>query len=266
MQNGAIRINRVKADFRDLSDYWQLSMHDNYNGFIPRMCFSYDERYFFSCGHDGNVFSYKFYPENEDYTTAVVKQTPVFKKYESIYDESGYDHLSLEQAIVKAEEDRKTNLANYNKQQYLDKLFSLRKAFHQLIKRNKKLPPTQIIPRDMLELDPRISMDLQEKLDAQLQLVKRKLAFEVEKSEIRMKKSLHHFINPLDLFPISVQGIKNGLRVSTLRQRRLNAMFFEMHHIVDKKIIEAELKGRYIKSNLFKYFIIFFLIFKCSLA
>lgn len=248
MQNGAIRINRVKEDFRDLSDYWQLSMHDNYNGFVPRMSFSYDDKYFFSCGHDGNVFSYKFYPEDDNYTKSVPSQKTVFKKYESLYDDdTSYTELSLEQAIVKKEEDRKTNLANYNKKQYLDKLFALRKEFHQLLKRNKKLPPTQIIPRTILELDPRISKDLQDKLDAELGLVKRKLAFDVEKSEIKMKKLMQHFIDPLDLFPITVKGINNNLRVTTLRQRKLSPEFFEMHLVVDKKIIEAELKGRYIK-------------------
>lgn len=247
MQNGAIRINRVKEDFRDLSDYWQLSMHDNYNGYVPRMCFSYDEQYFFTCGHDGNVFSYRFYPENDEYIRAAPKITPLFKRLESLYDdETTYTDLSLEQAIVKAEEDRKTNLANYNKKQYLERLFSLRKEFQQLLKRNQKLLPTQIIPREMLELDPRITSNLEEKLNAELELVKRKLAYDVEKSSIRMEKLKIHYIDPLDVFPISVQGVNNNLRVTTLRQRKLYPGFYDMHLIVDQKIIEAELKGRYI--------------------
>lgn len=68
MQDGTIRVNKVNPqDFRDLSDYWTLAMHENLNGFVPRMAFSYDEKYFFSCGHDGNVFAYTFHPENDDY-------------------------------------------------------------------------------------------------------------------------------------------------------------------------------------------------------
>lgn len=48
MQNGAIRVNRVNQDnFHDLSDYWLLTMHDNFNGQITRMCFNYNNKYFF---------------------------------------------------------------------------------------------------------------------------------------------------------------------------------------------------------------------------
>lgn len=43
MPDGAIRINRVKEeDFRDLSDYWINSMHDNLNGAVNSIQFSYD--------------------------------------------------------------------------------------------------------------------------------------------------------------------------------------------------------------------------------
>lgn len=60
MRNGAIRINKIKEDFRDLSDYWLLNMHDNLNGIIPSIQFSYDNKMIFSIGHDGNLFSYEW--------------------------------------------------------------------------------------------------------------------------------------------------------------------------------------------------------------
>lgn len=60
MHNGAIRINKIKEDFRDLSDYWLLNMHDNLNGIIPSIQFSYDNKMIFSIGHDGNLFSYEW--------------------------------------------------------------------------------------------------------------------------------------------------------------------------------------------------------------
>lgn len=59
MRNGAIRINKIKEDFRDLSDYWLLNMHANLNGIIPSIQFSYDSKIMFSVGHDGNLFSYE---------------------------------------------------------------------------------------------------------------------------------------------------------------------------------------------------------------
>lgn len=60
MRTGAIRINKIKEDFRDLSDYWLLNMHDNLNGIIPCIQFSYDNKMLFSIGYDGNLFSYEW--------------------------------------------------------------------------------------------------------------------------------------------------------------------------------------------------------------
>jgi hypothetical protein len=69
METGQIRVNRVNPnDHTDLSDYWLYSMHDNTNGRIRRMCFSYDQNFMFSCGDDGNIFSYQVnFEENGDY-------------------------------------------------------------------------------------------------------------------------------------------------------------------------------------------------------
>lgn len=62
--NGEIRVCRVNAkDYTDFSDYWTLSMHDNYYGFISKMLISYDNKMLLTCGHDGNLFSYVI---NED--------------------------------------------------------------------------------------------------------------------------------------------------------------------------------------------------------
>lgn len=60
MSDGKIRINRIKADWRDLSDFWQLSMHDNFFGKIAAIKFSFDKKFMFSIGSDGNLFSYNW--------------------------------------------------------------------------------------------------------------------------------------------------------------------------------------------------------------
>lgn len=163
MEDGTIRVNRVNPDdHRDLSDYWKLPMHDNFKGFIPKMCFSFDEQYFFTCGADGNVFSYTFHPENGDY----IKQRHLrvrtsLRTLPIIEDVDGYKTLSLEQRKVKAEEDRIEALANKHKQEVLVRLKQLKLRYDELLKRNSKLPPTQIIPRKELEVDPRITQNLE---------------------------------------------------------------------------------------------------------
>jgi cilia- and flagella-associated protein 44 len=60
MGHGKIRINHLKENWRDLSGFWQLSMHDNFLGKIPAIKFSFDKKFMFSVGSDGNLFSYSW--------------------------------------------------------------------------------------------------------------------------------------------------------------------------------------------------------------
>lgn len=87
---------------------------------------------------------------------------------------------------------------------------------------------------------------IKDKLDADLQLVKRKLAFDVEKSALGMRKMIIHFVEDLDVFPICVYGIRTNTYVRVFRQRQLRPQFYEMQQLVESRIIEAELKGRYL--------------------
>lgn len=163
MEDGSLRVNKVNPeDHTDLSDYWKLPMHDNFKGYIPKMLFSFDETYFFTCGEDGNVFSYTFHPENDDFNKQRqlrVKSTS--KTLAPIEDIDGYKTLSLEQTKVKAEEDRIEALANKHKNEILLRLKQLKLKYDELLKINAKLPPTQINPRKILEIDPRITNNLE---------------------------------------------------------------------------------------------------------
>ena len=68
MGDGKIRIVKIdQTDYRNLRDYWSLSMHDCEYGTIKQICFNYNGSIMFSCGVDGNIFSYNFHPENNDY-------------------------------------------------------------------------------------------------------------------------------------------------------------------------------------------------------
>lgn len=60
MGDGKIRINRLKEDWQDLTDYWLLGMHDNFFGRIPSIQFSFDNKFLFSVGADGNLFAYNW--------------------------------------------------------------------------------------------------------------------------------------------------------------------------------------------------------------
>lgn len=60
MEHGQIRVCKLKPEnYADLSDYWILSMHDNFNGCIPKIILSHNQTMLFTCGYDGNLFSYE---------------------------------------------------------------------------------------------------------------------------------------------------------------------------------------------------------------
>jgi WD40 repeat protein len=59
MEHGEIRICKINPeDDVDFSNYWILSMHENNNGLISSICFSYDYKMLLTCGYDGNIYSF----------------------------------------------------------------------------------------------------------------------------------------------------------------------------------------------------------------
>lgn len=93
--------------------------------------------------------------------------------------------------------------------------------------RNELLPLSQKLTLDDLKLDERITEDLQEKLDFQMSIVRRKKQFDFEKVKLAGKKIKEHFIDPID-FPIQVIGINNGKSVFSFRIRKLGEDFFRL--------------------------------------
>lgn len=73
--------------------------------------------------------------------------------------------------------------------------------------RNNELIPSQQLTTKEIELDPRITKDLLDTLNAELDLVKRKLEYPVEKAKISEKKLREYLVEPLDSIPITVVGI-----------------------------------------------------------
>ena len=49
-----------KNDLEHLSSYWALNVHDNQRGGIRHIKTSFDDKYVFTAGMDGNFFVFKF--------------------------------------------------------------------------------------------------------------------------------------------------------------------------------------------------------------
>jgi hypothetical protein len=109
--------------------------------------------------------------------------------------------------------------------------------------RNSLLPESQKLTFEDLELDDRITNDLQDKLDRQMDVVRRIKEFDYEKVKLAGRKLKEHFIDPID-FPIQVIGINNGKSVYSFRLRKLGEEFDRLHEEMESKIRQASIKRR----------------------
>lgn len=108
--------------------------------------------------------------------------------------------------------------------------------------RNSQLPESQRLTPADLTLDDRIIDDLQQKLDIQMDIVRRQKEFDFEKAKLAGKKLMEHFIEPI-IYPIEVIGIKNGLSVFSFRIKKLGKEFYNLKEEVEEKL-EAALKKK----------------------
>ncbi|EFN70133.1 WD repeat-containing protein 52 [Camponotus floridanus] len=225
MEHGQIRVCKLKPEnYADLSDYWILSMHDNFNGCIPKIILSHNQTMLFTCGYDGNLFSYEI---NDD-TPSEAIEFEIIKgilslPYISIEDIEEIDHASLEEMIQQTERERVATLAKQSKHHTLQILSKLSEEYSNIMERNNALPKSHRITSEELELDLRITADLSKELETEMIIIREKLAFKVEKSKLRLQKLLKHFIQPIAHLPFAICKMsKPDNVVYSLRQHTLN--------------------------------------------
>lgn len=206
MQDGAIRVNRQKPDFRDLSDYWLLTMHDNQNGIIHALDVSYDKRFMFSVGADGNIFMYKWATPSR--STSLIYAKSANRPQTSVEDICDATALSLEQQKQKANQDRRDAIANKRKATVRQIIAKYREEFLAIMRRNAKIIASQQVQQSEIRLDERITQQIEENFQQQYDLMKRKLAYDLEKSRLLVKKVKKYFIEPLDHLVIQVFAIR----------------------------------------------------------
>lgn len=74
--------------------------------------------------------------------------------------------------------------------------------------RNEMLPESQRIPICDLEIHPDITKDLDDELQQEIDLVKQKYSFDVEKSRLGLQKLEDYFTNVLDSLTVYVCSIR----------------------------------------------------------
>lgn len=210
LDNGEVHAHAIQNDIDDMSkhqSYQSINMHDNLNGMIPAMCLSRDQKFIFSVGHDGNIFMYSY--ENQTNATTVTRdflldvQLP--ESIPDIYDPS---ELSLEEQIQRDNLLKHQAAINDKIQCKSENVGDLSMDYLAIKKRNKQLPELVQYKRHEFNFDDRIREALETYIRNEEQKLYREVEFDVEKSEIQLKKLKEYFIDVLEESIIPVSAIR----------------------------------------------------------
>lgn len=209
MSNGCLRIHKIHQDFRNLTNYFEINMHDNMNGIINHITSSLDSKFIFTVGNDSNIFSYKNnIPGSKISTTIKSAPSISIESFKEVEDISDPESLTLEEQKIKHNLDIINQIADLNKEKMKNVISDYKAEFLNIVGRNSSLIKSMQLDLKTINLDDRITADIQKKLDKEMELVERRKAYEVEKCKILTKKVNDFYISPLEELPIELHGIK----------------------------------------------------------
>ncbi|CAH2076495.1 unnamed protein product, partial [Iphiclides podalirius] len=232
----------------DFTDYYYLPMHDNYTGAITCIEISSDGSRMFTCGRDGNIFSYFINFPEPLIPELVPPKRLELPRVEKLKEPSTVDGelMSHEQLKQKEEYDKMMAIANAHKKHVREQLAELTVEYNKIIKANRALPYSQQID---LTLDPRPIAEQEKLLDEAKALTKRKLAHQLEASDLGYQKMYSRNIIQLDVFPFTLKAIRDPhVMIRPLRQKNLSQAFYDQFDEVHQKMAEAALRGRRAES------------------
>ncbi|XP_052739568.1 cilia- and flagella-associated protein 44 [Bicyclus anynana] len=236
----------------DFIDNYYLPMHDRYTGAITCIEFSSDGTHLYTSGSDGNIFSYVI-----NFTEPLLPKLPLptleeLPKLDKVKEPSTVDGelMSHEQLKQKEEYDKMISIANAHKKRVRDQLAELTIEYTKLIKANRTLPYSQQID---VTLDPRPLVVQEKELDDMKALTRRKLAHQLEASDLALHKMHSRNIIQLDVFPFTLKAIRDPeVMIRPLRQKNLSQAFYDQLAEVYQKMAEASLRGRRAESTTLK--------------
>lgn len=206
--NGSLRINHINPeDFTDLSDYRTYPMHDALKGTIPAILSSYDGEYLVTIGFDGNIFLYKW--NGPKYVrSARWPSLPGLPSARTVEDITDPETPSLEQVKINAELKRQQEAAEAHDRDVLAKIGILQNTYFDIIKKNDELPPGLRVQDKELLLDPRITQQIRDELQAELDDVREDLAYDLEVAQVGHQKLYNHFLKCLDHIPFTIAPLR----------------------------------------------------------
>uniref|UniRef100_A0A1A9WKG0 WD_REPEATS_REGION domain-containing protein n=1 Tax=Glossina brevipalpis TaxID=37001 RepID=A0A1A9WKG0_9MUSC len=243
--NGKLRINEINPnDFTDLRNYRLINMHDPLNGTIPCILSSYDSKNLISVGFDGNIFICSWLgPEVRQIqrrSTAFVMPS-TFLPVEDIDDPN---YPSLEQEKIYAEQKRQQDAAAAHERKILAEIARLQDKFNKLMIENMNLNEDLRIPHKYMLLDDRITKQIKDELQFELDDVREDLAYDLEVAEVGKTKLYDHFIKNLDHIPIKINSLGSDAHIYTFRIERLDENFEAIKKYVEEILQLEALKRR----------------------
>ncbi|XP_048588414.1 cilia- and flagella-associated protein 44-like isoform X2 [Nematostella vectensis] len=232
MDDGQIRIHPVEPgkDLESLSNYWSFTIHDNHNGSVWQLRTSFDDKYVFSVGAEGNFFAHQFMDsavKGLKLPSKVSLPSPkkiigedgqeIEKKVDDIDDPNFY---SIELEKQKAEHDRMVKLAEEKKQKVRRKIAELRRTFKQLMNRNQDLPGHVQLATEEFIIDPEIRKELESHTQEKIDLVHREMSWESEKHAIGLRKLKNRFKDELECERIVLIAFLTEHQVSSFRKSK----------------------------------------------
>ncbi|KAJ8721473.1 hypothetical protein PYW07_002248 [Mythimna separata] len=232
----------------DFVDYYYLPMHDHYTGSLTCLEISHDSERMYSSGADGNIFAYNVNFPEQLLPEEKLPEPPESLRIKKVKEHSTVEGelMSHEQLKQKEEFDKMMAVANAHKKRVRDQLNAITVDYNKLIKANRALPYSQQIDET---LDPR-PLEVQEReLNDAKALTVRKLAHQLEASDLGLQKMHSRNIVMLDVFPFTLRGIRDPeVKLRPLRQKNLSEQFYKQLEEVYQKMAEAALKGRHTES------------------
>jgi len=208
LHNGRIRINRINPDnFTDLSEFRIYPMHDGLKGTIPKIDISYSGEHLLTIGYDGNVFLHKWNGPKIVRNKVRDKLPPLPEGVTQIPDIEP-EACSLEQEKINAELRRQQEAADAHDRDVLSKIGALQNVYFDIIRINEELPPGLRAKDTDLLLDDRITRQIRNELQAELDDVREDLAYDLEFAQVGHTKLYNHFLKELVQVPFTVAPLR----------------------------------------------------------